>query len=99
MRPIDTSVAAMMPRQRVTSTRCLAKPSRAGSSVTEATMVASTVRAAPMARPVTKARPITNMPHSEMTTVVPANSTARPAVLMAVAVASSVERPLWRPSR
>jgi hypothetical protein len=62
-------------------------------------MVASTVNAAPMARPVTNASPITNIPHSEITTVVPANSTARPAVLIAVAVASSVDRPLWRPSR
>ena len=48
---------------------------------------------------VTKARPMTNMPQSEMTTVVPAKSTARPAVLMAVDVASSLDRPLWRPSR
>lgn len=43
----------MRPRHRVTSTRAPAKPSRAGSNVTGATMVTATTLAAPTARPVT----------------------------------------------
>ena len=89
----------MMPRQRVTSMRSLASPSRAGRSVIEATMVTATTVAAPIPRPLTNESPISSIPSSEMTTVVPANSTARPAVLMAVAVASSELRPRWTPSR
>ncbi len=41
-------------------------------------MVRATTTAAPTARPVTKLMPITSMPSSEMTTVVPAKVTARP---------------------
>jgi hypothetical protein len=62
-------------------------------------MVTATVMAAPMPNPATKATPINSIPSSEMTTVVPANRTARPAVLMATAVASPPSRPAWMPSR
>ena len=93
LRPAPTrasaaSPAAIRPRQRVSSTRSPAKPSSAGSSVTDATIVTATTEAAPMANPVTKLTPMINMPISEMTTVVPANTTARPAVSMAIDVAS-----------
>lgn len=81
------------------STRAPAKPNRAGSNVTEATMVTATTLAAPTARPVTKLMFITSMPSSEMTTVVPANTTARPDVSMATTVARWVESPAWRFSR
>ena len=76
-------------RQRVISTRRPAKPSRAGSSVSEATSVVATTAAVPSARPVMKLTCMTSMPSSEITTVVPANSTARPAVSMAMTVERS----------
>lgn len=89
----------MSPRRRVTSTRSLAKPSRAGSRVSEAIIVNATTTAAPMARPDTKLSCMINMPSNEMTTVVPANSTARPAVSIAITVEASMLCPLWRFSR
>ena len=91
--------AAAMPRQRVTSTRCWAKPSSAGSSVIDASIVTATVLAAPMPSPDTNARPINNMPSNDTTTVMPANTTARPAVSIAVNVASSKLCPACRFSR
>ena len=71
-----------------------ANPSRAGSKVSEAATVMATTRAAPSARPDTKVMPISSMPSSEMTTVVPANSTERPAVSCAIATDS---RTVWPP--
>ena len=44
----------------------------------------ATVTAALTARPWTKLTPIRSMPSSEMTTVMPAKSTERPAVSMAI---------------
>ena len=93
-RPADASAY-----QRVTSTRSPARPSNAGSRVTEASIVTATVVAAPIPRPEMKARPMSSMPSNEMTTVSPAKMTARPAVFRAAAVASSGESPAWRPSR
>ena len=94
-----TNPAARMPRQRVTSILCWANPRNAGSSVTDAIIVINTVMAAPVARPLMNARPMMYMPSSEMTTVNPANTTARPAVSRAVTVASSGDWPVLRPSR
>ncbi len=94
-----TSDAATRPRTRVTSTRSATKPSSAGSSVTEAIIVTSTVSDAPMPRPCTNDSPMSSRPSSEMTTVVPAKSTARPAVSMATPVASADVRPLRSSSR
>ena len=88
-----------MPRQRVTSTRSPTKPSSAGSSVTDASMVNNTVIDAPIAKPFMNDTPMINMPNSEMTTVVPAKITARPAVLIASAVASAQVLPRRRDSR
>jgi hypothetical protein len=62
-------------------------------------MVTATTVAAPMARPFTKLSPMISMPSSEMTTVVPAKVTARPAVSMANDVANSLLWPLFRFSR
>ena len=97
--PTATRRAATSPRQRVTSTRCFAKPSSAGRRVSDATIVTATTVAALTASPVTKLMPMMIMPSSEMTTVVPANSTARPAVSMASTVASRTSIPLCRFSR
>ena len=43
--------------------------------------------------------PITNSPSTAMMTVVPANSTARPAVSIAATTASLGVQPVCRPSR
>ncbi len=79
---VATRRAAISPRHRVTSTRWPAKPRSAGSRVRDATAVTATTVAAAAASPVMNARPMRTMPSSEMTTVVPANATARPAVSM-----------------
>ncbi len=96
---IATNPAAMMPRQREISTLRCAKPSSAGSNVTEAIIVMSTVIAAPVARPLMNDRPMMNMPSSEITTVKPAKTTARPAVSSATTVDCSGSSPAFRPSR
>ena len=64
-----------------------AKPRAAGSSVTEAAMTISRVSTTVKANPVIAGCPISSRPSIEMTTVMPANSTARPAVVIAVWVA------------
>ena len=64
-----------------------AKPSSAGSSVSAASMTASTVTTAEKATPGTYGWFIVSMPSSEMTTVMPANTTERPAVAIATATA------------
>ena len=60
--------------------------------MTEATTVAATVKDAVMPRPLMKPIPMSNMPRSEITTVVPANTTERPAVSMATTTDS---RTVW----
>ena len=97
--PSATKPVAITPRQRLTSTRSPAKPSSAGRSVSDATTVTSTTTAELIARPEMNEMPITIMPRNEMTTVRPAKVTARPAVSMAMAVASSGVWPWWRFSR
>ena len=64
------------------------KPSSAGTNVTDATIITSTVAAAPAPRPRMKSTPIRKSPQSEITTVAPAKSTARPAVSMASSTAA-----------
>jgi len=63
------------------------KPRNAGSRVTAAIIVTSTVTDVAMATPVISRCPMTTRPSNAITTVVPANSTARPAVVMALTVA------------
>ncbi len=92
-RPTATSPAATTPRTRDSSTRWPTRPSRAGSRVTEASMVTATVEAAPMPSPEMNLRPMSSMPRSDTTTVRPAKTTARPAVSMARPTESSGERP------
>ena len=89
----------MRPRQRVSSTRLPAKPSRAGSRVSEAIDRDGHDGGGGDGEAGDEARSMSSMPSSEITTVVPAKDTARPAVSMARTVASSVEAPLWRFSR
>ena len=81
------------------STRSWARPSSAGSRVTELIIVSSTVAAAPRPRPETIRMPMSSMPSSEITTVIPANTTARPAVPAAASIAARGGRPSWTPAR
>ena len=64
------------------------KPSSAGSSVSEAITVMATVAAAAIATPFSSAWRSTSSPSMPMTTVVPAVSTARPAVRIVMTSAS-----------
>ena len=59
-------------------------PSSAGSSVTEATMTSSTASDTVNANPFRDARPTSRMPSIETITTRPANTTARPAVAIAL---------------
>ena len=74
-------------------------PRSAGSSVSEPRIIISTPMAEAMATPVTKLRPMRVSPSSEMITVMPAKSTARPLVSIDSATASSTPRPSLSPSR
>ena len=76
-----------------------ANPRMAGSSVMDANMMMATVTDVPTAIPFTKSTPIRNRPSSEITTVVPANTTARPAVSMARTTACWGSKPSLRPWR
>ena len=69
------------------------KPSRAGSSVSEPSTVIATVVAAAIATPFSRVWRSTSSPSMPMTTVVPAVSTARPAVRIAVTTAVGRPRP------
>jgi hypothetical protein len=69
------------------------KPISAGSSVCDAAIGNRTATLAATAAPESRLTPTVNMPHSAMHTVIPANSTARPAVAAAVVTASSVDAP------
>ena len=69
------------------------KPSSAGSSVSEAMTVIATVTAAAIATPFSSDWRSTSSPSMPMTTVVPAVSTARPAVRIAVTIACSAGAP------
>ena len=74
-------------------------PSSAGISVSDASIVKSTDSAAPIAGPYRNEMPSSIMPSIAITTTMPANSTARPAVSSAVSVASRESRPPPRSSR
>ena len=76
-----------------------ANPSIAGSSVIDASITMATVTDVPTARPFTKSTPMRNRPRSEITTVMPANTTARPAVSIARTTACSGSSPSSRPCR
>ena len=56
-------------------------------SVTEASMVSSTASDTVKAKPLRAAWPTSRMPSMETSTVSPANTTARPAVAIALSVA------------
>ena len=76
-----------------------AKPNMAGSKVSAAAITRTTAAMALTARPCMNGRLSRNSPHSEMTTVMPANSTARPDVPSETATASRGSRPSDRPCR
>ena len=75
------------------------RANRAGSAVRAAVMVSSTAIADEIASPLRKVTPSTTMPSKASITVVPANSTARPAVSIAPTVASRTLLPSRRFSR
>ncbi len=72
---------------------------RAGSSVTEAATVRTTVSEEAIATPPRKFSRSTSMPSRAMQTVAPAKTTARPVVATACSAASSTLRPRLRPLR
>ncbi|MGX1472335.1 UNVERIFIED_CONTAM: hypothetical protein RKD50_001143 [Streptomyces canus] len=74
-------------------------PSSAGSKVMAARTVSTTVTAAPMAMPLMMPTFRVSMPSSATTTVSPANTTARPEVLSALAVDSATPMPAFRWAR
>ncbi len=73
--------------------------SRAGSRVTEAATVSTTVNEAATATPLRKLRRRISMPISAMHTVAPANTTARPVVATEFTAASVTPRPRLSPRR
>ncbi len=75
------------------------KPSSAGSSVNEDSIVSSTVTVAETATPYRNDKPSANCPSNAMHTVRPAKKTARPAVLTANDAACSGDWPALRALR
>ncbi len=75
------------------------RESRAGSRVTEAATVSTTVSEAAMATPLRKLSRRISMPSSAMQTVAPAKTTARPVVVTALRAASVTDMPCRRPLR
>jgi hypothetical protein len=75
------------------------KPNRAGKSVRAAIMVKATPMAAATAKPYRKLTPKANIPRRAMHTMMPANRTARPDVLTALMMDSSVSCPATNPCR
>ncbi len=73
--------------------------SSAGSSVTEAATVRTTVSEAAMATPLRKLSRRISMPSRAMHTVAPAKTTARPVVATAFSAASATVSPRFRPRR
>ena len=71
-----------------------AKPRSAGSSVRAANITASTVATAEKATPATYGWFMVSMPRSEIMTVIPANTTDRPAVPIAIDTAVRGSLPL-----
>ncbi len=96
---IPSSAAGRARRRDGRPTRLPTYASNAGSIVRLASMVSSTASADATASPSRKLRPSTTMPSSAMITVVPANSTARPAVSIATIVAGATSAPDRRLSR
>ena len=66
-------------------------PSMAGSNVIAAATAITTASDVPTARPWRKLSPISSMPSTETMTVKPANTTARPEVVIASSTAASGE--------
>ncbi len=76
-----------------------AKPSMAGKRVRAPAITSSTATMVPTAKPWRKGSWSTKSPTSEMTTVVPANRTARPDVASETMTAWRGSRPSNRPCR
>ena len=94
-----TRPAIAMPRHRVTSMRSPSSDSTAGSSVIELMTTMATVTEAAKPTPAMNFTPINASPSNEMTTVMPAKTTERPAVSSATTAADSASCPWSRDSR
>ena len=97
--PVPSGRARPSPGTRQRSTPRPTRLSIAGSSVREASIVSSTATDEASAGAYRNCTPSANMPSSAITTVAPANSTARPAVSMASSTASSTPSPIRNPAR
>ncbi len=86
-------------RSRRLRARMPMKDSRAGSRVTEAATVRTTVSEAAIATPPRKLSRRISMPSRAMHTVAPANTTARPVVATALVTASATGSPRLSPRR
>ena len=86
---VVSSPARTARRSRRRGTRPPTAPNSAGSSVSAAITVNATTTAAATATPYRKLTPSANIPSIAITTIIPANSTARPEVSIASTTASS----------
>ena len=98
-KPLPSGLTRPKPGTRQRSIRRPILLSIAGRSVSDAVMVSSTASDEATAGPYRNATPRANMPRSAITTVAPANSTARPEVSMALTTASSTSSPSRSPAR
>ena len=89
--PTHSRATATSAARDVLSMRLPTQPSSDGSSVSVASTISNTPTAEPTAMPVTKLRPMSVRPSSEITTVMPANTTARPLVSIDSTTASSTD--------
>ena len=94
-----TTATAINAARVVLSIRVPTQPRSAGSRVSDPSTIMSTPIDEAIATPCTKSRPMRHRPSSEMITVAPANSTARPLVSIDSATESSTSRPSRNPSR
>jgi hypothetical protein len=104
LQPRDASSKLVSPRARAArwrrvSSRLPSRPLSAGSSVKAPITGNATAIAAPIAAPDRVLTPTVRTPSRAMHTVMPAKSTARPAVPAAVVTASSTLRPRRSPVR
>ena len=91
--------AAMRPRHRVSSIRSPAKPSEGGQQRERGDDRDGHHRGGAHGQALDEREPMSSMPSREITTVVPAKSTDRPAVSIATPIDSRTVCPAWSCSR
>ena len=97
--PVPGGLVLPSPGMRKRSTRRPILLSIAGSSVSDASIVSRTASEDATAGPYRNETPRANIPSSAITTVAPANSTARPEVSIALRTASRTSSPSRSPAR